>query len=368
VPVDFGPAEWEQLAELARRHGLTPVLYRSLCEADGVPQEVRDGLRRDYVVQTARGLRAVQQVKEISQALGNTGVDVIALKGASSLLQLHEDVGCRPMIDIDLMVRRESVEQFVEFLGKLGYCCPTAPSSPESMWVSTEMGYRFPFERRGYLPLDVHTDILDIRDPAGSATGEMWSQARPIAPDDALLALAPSHSLLHSATHYMKHRDFDVAAVSWMLEVLMAARKWMAEIDWSEFWQTADRWGLVVDATTVMATLSHHWGLRIPLLPSGASPVSARDLVSAEAVADDRRAAATLSRQSRRVAKLRHLPTVRARLHYLRFLLFPPVAVLRYRYSIPESRAAGPYYVRHLLTLVGRFFKGVVAALRRPSR
>jgi hypothetical protein len=356
------------MAQLARRHTLTPVLYRLLGEADAVPREVRDGLRRDYVVQTARSLRAVEQVREISQALRDTGVDVIALKGASSLLQLHEDVGCRPMIDVDLLVRSEALGQFVQLLEKVGYCCPTAPSSPESMWVSTEMGYRFPFEREGYLPLDVHTDILDIRDLAGSAAGDMWTRARPIAPDEALLALAPSHFLLHSATHYTKHRDFDFAALSWMLEMLLATRRWMAEIDWSEFWQTADRWGLVGDARRVMATLSHHWGLRIPLLPSDASPLSARDLLSTEGVSDDRRAAATLSRQFRRMARLRHLPAMRARLHYLRFLLFPPVPILRYRYNIPRDRAAGPYYVRHLLTLAGRFFRGVVAALRRPGR
>ena len=367
VPPDFAPNDWEHLAQLARRHGLTPILHRSLSDVDAVPLDVRNTLKKHYIVQTARNMRALRQLEEIGEALRDAAFDVIVLKGANSLLQLYDDVGCRTMVDIDLLVRRESVDEFRKLLSMLGYRCPMAASSPESMWVTTEMGYRFPFERQGSLPLDIHTDILDTRDPKGSATREMWARARPLKPDETLHSLAPSHFLLHSATHYMKHRDFDAPALSWMLDVLLAARKWAAEIDWPEFWQVAHRWEIGSDAGTIMATLGRHWGLRVPLLPSGAMPLSIRSLVSTEAVAHDRRDAATLSRHLRRVTKMRHLPTIRARLHYLRFLLLPPVEVLRYRYSIPPHRAVGPYYVRHLLTLAGRFLRGIVAALRRPN-
>jgi signal peptidase len=367
VPPDFAPGDWEQLAKLAGRHGLTPVLYRSLNDAHAVPPDVGGTLKKHYILQTARNMFALRQLDEIAQALQDTPVDVIVLKGATALVQLYDDAGCRTMVDIDFMVQRESVDAFRQLLSTLGYRCPMA-TAPESMWVTTEMGYRFPFERQGSLMLDVHTDILDTRDATGTATDEMWTQARPLRPGGALRALAPAHFLLHAAAHYGKHREFDAPALSWMLDALLAVRKWGAGIDWPAFWETADRWGTGGDAATIMATLSRHWGLHVPSLPADAEPLSAGSLVSTESADSTRQAAATLARHRRRITKMRQLPTMGARLHYLRFLVLPPAPVLRSRYGVPQGKAVGPYYIRHLLTLAGKFFRGIAATVWRPRR
>ena len=55
------------------------------------------------------------------EVLGHERIEALTLKGASLMDNIYSDVGERPMGDIDLMVRPEDHQQFINLLYSLGY-------------------------------------------------------------------------------------------------------------------------------------------------------------------------------------------------------------------------------------------------------
>jgi len=366
VPADLSCGNWKRLVDLAKRHGLTPLLYRSVSDLGDcrIPTELCASLRKHYVVQIARNVRALQQLEEIAEALRDRGIRLIVLKGAAALLWLYKDIACRTMADLDLMVREESAAELDMTMKDLGYFREASNGPPEIALINMRQGYRYPFCKQGLLPADIHTNILDSRGPWESAVREMWAKARPDGPAGALCSLDPSHFLLYSGRHYMKHVELSHGPLRSMVDMILAVRKWGGEIDWAELWRTAKRWRIGRDLGVVMATLNHYWDLRIPLIPPGATPLSARALVYGIPGAGDRLVAAFASACLDRLLGLTELPDTSSRLRYLRFWFFPPPENLRCFYGIPQGRAVAPYYVRHLVTLAGRLARGLLAWAR----
>jgi len=359
-PADLSPEDWKQLVHVARPHGLTPLLHLATVE-HGVPDEARASLKRHYVAQTARNIKALHELDGIADALHENGIDAIALKGAHILPQLYADVGCRPMADLDLMIREESVADLGRVMESLGYRRSFANCPSDMDVVNMRQGYRPPFEQPGRVPVDVHTGLLDRRADGALAVSEMWAHARPREGTGTVRCLSPSHFLAFSAWHYMKHMTLSYGPLFALADMMLALREWRAAIDWAAFWQTANRWKIGGDVAVVMATLNDHWQQAVPLVPDGTRPLSARELVHGVPGAGSRLAAEFVDACHDRLRALRSLPSLSARLRYIRFWLSPSREALCMRYGAREDASIVLLTVRHLGGLAVRLVRGLAA-------
>jgi hypothetical protein len=117
-----GP-EWERLLTLSNRHGLMPLLYRSISQncPPAVPAEWLARLRMQYMMNAARNMKMTAELLRILQALEKAGIKPVPLKGPVLAEQLYGDVALRQFSDLDILVPRKDADKALTVLEEKGY-------------------------------------------------------------------------------------------------------------------------------------------------------------------------------------------------------------------------------------------------------
>ena len=195
------PADWTAVLALADKHGVTPLLYKRLKEVDAkawAPAAVWKRLRRTYLVSAARNTRLFRELQTVLQRLRNSGINVIVLKGGYLAEAVYGDVALRPMIDVDLMVRKAQLPRAqAVLLDMIG-----VQQQPENIESRRKRNAHLPQVVGGDLALEIHWTIAPPAGPARVDAAGLWDRACPanIAGVD-VLALSPEDLLLHLCLH-----------------------------------------------------------------------------------------------------------------------------------------------------------------------
>ena len=115
--------EWRQLLELAWQNGLGPLLYsrlKVLLSDNKIAPEITKQLRHTYIENSARNTLFYHELSKILEALNKVNIPVILLKGAYLAEKIYEDIALRPMLDIDLLLRKKDLAKGNEVLINLG--------------------------------------------------------------------------------------------------------------------------------------------------------------------------------------------------------------------------------------------------------
>jgi len=361
---------WEGFLRLATHHGLTPLLYRSLRDrTPDVPEPVLRRVRLEYFGNAMRNQIVHGFVDEITAALSAAGIAVILLKGAALLRTLYDDVGLRPLGDVDLLVEERDLERADTTLRAVGlqaggyghmderrgplchmhvyYCRPTLPSIP------VELHWRL-FE--GYQPY-----VFDL--------AAVWSRAEPVPGMPAgVCAMSPPHELAHLCLHLERHamvyrslvlrRDWfellllpqGLGRLIWLYDIALFLQR-RAALDWDELVATARRWAIDAHLHAVLELCRRALGVGppAPVLaalnrkgPRLADRVAQRVLLASRRAQEERTGWPRSAGPDRATALAPHV----LRATHAWSSLFPPPAYLRAAY--PTQRGAIPRYAKHL--------------------
>jgi hypothetical protein len=192
-------ARWPDVERLADEHLVSPALWAAVSSrqcVDQLPVSVADRLQREYRRNLGRNLALRAQAREAIEALNQSGVEPILLKGVLYLLDgTLTDVGVRVMADIDLVVAREDFDTSVKTLEYIGY----QPEPGKPHLHPHELPMVRP-DRAG--SIELHRDLGSQPVPSVLPTIEVWEDSKPLAVDG-LRARAPSptHRVLHNVLH-----------------------------------------------------------------------------------------------------------------------------------------------------------------------
>ncbi len=208
----FSLAEWNLVLRQAGSARLNASLWAMLDELsllEKIPAPAREHLAW-AAVRSARHLQGARwEVMQIAEALADSGVQLILLKGgAYTMAQLPSGQG-RLYSDIDILVPKESLVQVESALLMHG-------------WVSTHLDA---YDQRYYrnwmheLPpmqnvrrnssIDVHHAILPLSAKARPDPAKLRAAAMPVPGQNGLWMLAPHDMVLHSAVHLFYEGEFD---------------------------------------------------------------------------------------------------------------------------------------------------------------
>jgi hypothetical protein len=339
----------DQLRELVKRNGLGPALYR-LPDVDTAGwAEARAEWRKLYLAQVIRNVVALEQLQEIAVAFAQFGVEFLVLKGAAALLLVYDDVGCRHLVDIDLLIPENRVREAHKAMEMLGYQRVCISRSAEDDWLNMQVSHLDPYKKAGRLLVEIHVHPMQGRPYSEHAIGAMWQQAvRAELGGVCVRCLSPIHFLLYTASHYLRHLRWEgLSSLKALVDVALLVQKQRGAIDWRAFWRTARQWDLERDVALVVTTLNEHLATAIPDVPLGTVPLSARTVVHG---GKDREALP----ESVRFQNLAHqrflkLPGLAARLRWGGRYFFPRVAYLRHYYSVPKEKSVAVYSLLRVL-------------------
>ncbi|MBN2448824.1 MAG: nucleotidyltransferase family protein [Lentisphaeria bacterium] len=251
-----GP-QWESLVGLAERHGVAAWLYWQTRGGD-LPSGLAEALRQSYRREAVHSLLREHHTGQILSALRTAGIPVLVLKGTCLAAAVYPDPALRPMVDVDLLLRRDDLASAVESLAALGY---RAPYRFDIADECREHHHLPQLRLPGGLAVELHWTIVR---PGGSATLDqggldgLWGRARAVVVVGVpVRMLAPEDLLLHCCLHYAwQHRCN--GTLRELADVAEVQRRYAAELDWPEIQGRAFEWK-VAPAVYLALRLTAEW-------------------------------------------------------------------------------------------------------------
>jgi len=243
------------LLETAIREGLGSHLYKSLKRSrllESLAEREKQKLETQYYQVVRNNLRLIHDLKEILRQSHRRGIRPVLLQGMDLISEIYEDVGLRPMVDIDLWVLKKDHPGFVKILLGSGY--ESDPLYPNTF-------------RRGSTTVDLHTHLLwadriRARQFLLSRTDEeIYRDSRTVTWEgEEAQCLSRYDQVIYLALHALKHR---FNRLIWLVDIKNITAHWDPS-EWEALRSRAKELGQPRILSYVLFLLSHVFGYQPP--------------------------------------------------------------------------------------------------------
>jgi hypothetical protein len=253
IPPDI---DGDRLIKMALKEGLAGLLYRTLQKAgmlEALGQKEKGRLEALYYQTVVLNLNLIKDLKEVLGLLDQKNIQVVLLQGIALLQEIYEDIGLRPMTDIDLWVLPKDYPGLIGILSSLDY--------------ERDVTYPNTF-RKGSTTFDLHTHILWAdRIKArklllAKSQKHIYSKTRIIQFEgQEVRCLNKYDQFLYLSLHALKHR---VNRMIWLVDIKSLVANWEGS-DWERLMNRARELGLERIISYVFFLLLHLFDFQPPL-------------------------------------------------------------------------------------------------------
>ncbi len=239
------------LIDIALKEGLACILYKNLVKSGAVKSfDYKEIERLQYIYyQTlASNLRLCHDLREVLHRLNHRNIQVVLLQGAVLLQQLYDDIGLRPLTDIDLWVSRGDLPELVQTLNNIGY-------QRDHLYPNTL--------RKGSTTIDLHTHIL-WADRIEARSLLLRNGQSQILKNTKIIhfegqqvrCLHQYDQVLYLGLHALKH---NVDRLLWLVDIRHLVSHWQAS-EWRALMNRAGELGLEKPVRYILYLLSQLFG------------------------------------------------------------------------------------------------------------
>jgi hypothetical protein len=336
------------LFEGAERHGVGPLLFRELLRSPKLDYQAAEceRFRAELAKRAAVELIRKHELIRVLNALAESDVAVLLLKGAALAYSIYTWPVLRPRADTDLLIRHGDREAAERILSKLGYEMPNATSGEH---IQYQCGYTLSDRYGIEHVLDLHWRLNNTQIFSRALTWEelqsrsmpvpsLAGQARTLARADSLL-LACMHRVhhIHSPYHAGDVSCRGGERLIWLYDIHLLIDA-MSPAELEEFARLADEKGMrsicrdgLLNARRCFAT-SLPEELLVSLSRASRNELSAEHLQKGDV--------------RHLLTELRSLPRWRDRVAMLSEHLFPPCDYMRTKYKASKHVWLPMLYMR----------------------
>jgi hypothetical protein len=198
----------ERVLKLAAIEFLSPLLYYHLKQLNmpgynGILPHLKDS----YMKNTARNVLLLKQIKLLKKRAEQDGIQIILLKGAGLAISVYNEIGLRPMADIDILVHQQHTKRIMELM-KDGNMHPLFKDTNQN-WLYSIKSHIMPYQSDdNTLSLEVHTRLFDDRfiqfaklNPFENTRTVTWDNESFLMPD-------PYTEFIYGLYHLAIHHNF----------------------------------------------------------------------------------------------------------------------------------------------------------------
>jgi hypothetical protein len=302
--------------EAARRHRVHLLLAAAL-DTEERTRPWAEGLLRELRTAAVRYDRRERALRGVLDACASRGIEALVLKGAALAYTLYSEPFLRPRTDIDLLIRRESLDSVDAALAADGWI---RDAEPDAELASAQRHYAKPIGGSGDIErLDLHWRIVNPPVFVDVVSfDDLLSRAVPLPLSPAARTLSHGDALFEACLHLAAHHAGE-AQLLWLYDIHLL----MERLD------AAGAAQFTALASPEPALTACRGALHAAVGWFG-SPVAAALL---DRLPQPRRAGGTSDRPVTKLrADLSALPTWGQRVTLLREHLFPSMSYLRARY------------------------------------
>ena len=263
--------DWQEVVDLADRHGVAALLRRALREAGAwteIPPAARQELEHRHQRQRLLYLGLAHQLGALLAPEGLAPLRPVVLKGAA-LAAAYPDPSLRPMSDVDLLVAEAQVDPADAALCRLGY-------AREGLYYSDEFnrqrGYHYRYgDPLGHrLSVELHWDLASRLERRNRLSAAMLLRrsapdglgALPGRPTVAAHVLAPPARVVYLATHAATE-GHALSRLIWLSDLAVTCAD-LTPAEWRALVALAGRARARAATSTVLALARHLIGATVP--------------------------------------------------------------------------------------------------------
>ncbi len=290
---------WQDLAQVAARHGLVPLLYHTLKPATAsakMPGAVEAQLRTAYLACAARNMRLYHELARVLAAFRDAAIPAILLKGADLAESVYGNIALRPMADADILLKQEDLARASVILLEQGYV-----ASRDDIRCAEE--HLPPFRKEGSLQIEVHFTLVGQPFSERLDLDALWQRAQVTSIQGiAALTLSPEDLLMHLCLHAGIHHSFD-NGIGPLVDIARTIEYYENGLDWEKLLVRSKQWRA---SRCVYLLLRAAAGLLGAPVPSHVlrSIMPRHDNLDASAVAEELMFGADLPISTRNAARL----------------------------------------------------------------
>ena len=229
--------DWARLIELAKAHGLRPLLFRHLEQTLGptLPRQVFSQLWVYQEQLAAKNHRMYEEMLAIVALFAHEGIPVLPLKGPMLALQAYRDLALREFGDLDLLVPAERRARARQLLAERGYASffPISAAAEQAL-LHSPIHYHIALKRELMVELHWKTDAEFAIEPKDDPS---WWKSLGVTRvgDTDVRVLAPHEQVLALCLHGSKHHW---SSLHWLVDIAELLRK-QPDLDWNWMLQRA---------------------------------------------------------------------------------------------------------------------------------
>ena len=362
-PVDESPenvrfieCDWDGFLQFSVEEGLAPLLYHRLkncSRGNEIPPSALETLKGSYSTTAIRNMELYRALHTVLCALRDNRIEVIVLKGAHLAQAVYGNIGLRPMIDLDLMVRAPDLSRAGTCLKELGYVEDEKNGSEHAVSCSH-------YAYTGSAPsesLEIHWNIEGEPTPFKIPIDELWERrcAAMIAGVQTS-TLSPEDLLLHLCVHTSFHHLFNSFAIRSLCDIAETVRHYDGQLDWEQVVNRCRQWRATNCVYLTLHLAKELLGANVP--DEIAHCLEPKNFDARFAAWAERRIFSreeSVGPRSDNWGRLKASGRPLDKLNVLFEACFPPPKHLTSLYSIPlGSNRVMIYYLLHLKGLVNR--------------
>ncbi len=105
--------DWDYFLRKARENGIAAVVYSRLNEikkgCTHIPSFILKKLKKVYYLNATKNSLIYEELGKVLETVRKAGLQVIVLKGAVLAEKIYGNLALRPMMDVDLLVKKEDL-------------------------------------------------------------------------------------------------------------------------------------------------------------------------------------------------------------------------------------------------------------------
>ena len=198
----------DNLLKLSSIEFLSPLLYYQMRSLN-IPEynKILQPLKDSYMRNTARNILLLKQIKLLKKQAEKEGIHFILLKGAGLAISIYNEVGLRPMADVDILIQKQHIQK-IKSLMEQNNMHPLFKDTNQN-WLFKIKSHIMPYQSEdNAMSLEAHTRLFDDRfihfqdiNPFDNARTVNWD-------NETFFILDPYTAFIYGLYHIVVHHNF----------------------------------------------------------------------------------------------------------------------------------------------------------------
>lgn len=333
---------WNYIISFVKQHGIAGLVYKNTINhpvRKYFPGHFLDNIERTYYQTIKLNTLLIHHYNNLLKYLNSNNIPVIPLKGIFMVNTVYDNIGLRPMGDIDLLIKNENIDIVKKHLINSAYL--TSINKRSKYIDDLRINHHIPPLFKDKITFEIHYRLCSYPEPYSSGIEEIWKRSINIQQKGKEFnILCVEDLIIYHCFHINKHLEAGKIRIGQFCDIPQILIKYKDKIDWERLYRFCRLYNLPGTVTQILHVCNYYFNLNIPGVYNQSS--FTRQQKTSEKKFYKIICGMKLKSRSN-TCILRNLKTIECfkdKIFYILFLILPPVEFMKGRYNIKKNYLA----------------------------